>query len=530
MRRGLLSLALALVPSLAPASPTPPGPPAAPDKQREASRQFAQRLDHFADQLARRHVREVSREALLEAMITALFREARRPLPPDLRRQLGACATAAEPGQPPPLACPREDLLTRLRLGDGLDERRAWEVCCAAVTPLLDPHSGLISDADRRRAQGHENDRVGAGLVVSDDTGLSPMLVEAVLPGSPAARAGLRPGDRITHVAGAPLAKAAPAALRALKTHCASHHDLPLVPRDAPDAPKADAPPGVIRVEYVRPGHARPLAAEVLPGRFRAETVLGARRRGAGWDYFADAGLAHVRLTHLAKGTSDELRQALGGLGRRQLRGLVLDLRWCPGGFLNEAVAVAELFLGEATVATVQMRGRPDEVYRSTDGGKFRDFPLVVLVNGDTSGGAELIAASLQDHRRAVVVGSRTLGKASVQTPIALAAGMDFKVTSGTFARPGGQNLHRAAGATTADEWGVVPDEDFRVSPELGRRLRDWWASHSLRPAGDRERHPLDQPGADPQQAFALTLLRRRAEQATRLTAVAVRLPAWPRP
>src|SRR5262249_36382320 len=159
------------------------------------------------------------------------------------------------------------------------------------------------------------------------------------------------------------------------------------------------------------------------------------------WDYFADdkSRLGHVRIGALGKGTADELRLALLDLQRRKMRGLVLDLRWCPGGFLTEAVQVAELFLGEGTIATVKMRDRPDDVYRSPDGGKFRQFPIVVLINGDTVGGAELIAAALQDHRRAIVVGQRTRGKASVQTPIVVAPGLDFKVTSGTFVRPSGK-------------------------------------------------------------------------------------------
>src|SRR5262249_58851975 len=129
----------------------------------------------------------------------------------------------------------------------------------------------------------------------------------------------------------------------------------------------------------------------------------------------------------------------LAGLAERKVRGLILDLRWCPGGYLNEAVEVADLFLGAGVVATVKSRGREDTVYRSTDGGKFRDCPVVVLVNGETSGGAELIAAALQDHKRACVVGQRTLGKASVQTPLAVGVeGTGFKLTSGTFVRPAG--------------------------------------------------------------------------------------------
>src|SRR5262249_50252607 len=199
----------------------------------------------------------------------------------------------------------------------------------------------------------------------------------------------------------------------------------------------------------------------------------------------------------LGRGTADELRGVVAGLKDAKMRGLVLDLRWCPGGYLNEAVESADAFLGTGVIATVKARNREDSVYRSTDANKLRGFPLVVLVNGDTSGGAELIAAALHDHKRAVVAGQRTLGKASVQTPLHLGLeGVGLKLTSGTFQRPSGKNLHRFPESTLNDDWGVRPDvgAEFRLSAELGRRLRDWWHLQSLRPGASRERLPLDDP------------------------------------
>src|SRR5262249_14493934 len=143
----------------------------------------------------------------------------------------------------------------------------------------------------------------------------------------------------------------------------------------------------------------------------------------------------------------------------------------------------------------------------------FRGCPVVVLVNGETSGGAELIAAALQDHKRACVVGQRTLGKASVQTPLAVGVeGTGFKLTSGTFVRPAGKNLHRFPDSKAEDFWGVLPDEDARLSPELGKRLKGWWTLMSLRPGRSRERLALDDPRADPQPQLALAALRRRVK------------------
>jgi carboxyl-terminal processing protease len=266
-------------------------------------------------------------------------------------------------------------------------------------------------------------------------------------------------------------------------------------------------------VTYRRAGTER--TAELWPERFRPETVLGvARRDDNTWNYLADTKLriAHLRIAALGRGSAGELRGVLGELDK--LGGLLLDLRWCPGGYLNEAVETAEMFLGKGVIATVRSRGHEEQVFRSLDGGhKLRSFPMVVLVNGDTSGGAELIAAALQDHKRAAVAGQRTLGKASVQTPLYLGVeGVAMKLTSGTFLRPTGKNLHRFAESKPGDDWGVLPDADgdCRVSAELGHRLQDWWLALSLRPGSSRERLALDDAGADPQRQFALALLRRR--------------------
>src|SRR5262249_30538915 len=146
------------------------------------------------------------------------------------------------------------------------------------------------------------------------------------------------------------------------------------------------------------------------------------REEGHRWNYWVDPKqkLAHVRITVLAKGTSDELLEVLSRLKDDGMRGLVLDLRWTPGGYLDEATAIPALFLGDVPVATVRSRKEEPETYRGSAACRFPDLPLVVLVNGETSGGAELIAAAMQDHKRAKVVGQRTLGKGSVQRPMSL--------------------------------------------------------------------------------------------------------------
>src|SRR5262249_46860379 len=194
------------------------------------------------------------------------------------------------------------------------------------------------------------------------------------------------------------------------------------------------------------------------------------------------------------------LSQAVADLQRQGMRSLILDLRWCPGGFLNEAVNIALFFVGARKVATVKTRDGHQVEYAQgaglppaggPDDKQLATLPLVVLVNGSTSGAAELIAAAVQDYNRGKIAGQRTLGKASVQTPL-MQVQFDekmLKLTTATFSRPSGKNLHRFRDSKESDDWGVRPDErfEFRVSAELDRRLQGWWQLQTLRPGRSRE-------------------------------------------
>src|SRR4029077_1400192 len=95
--------------------------------------------------------------------------------------------------------------------------------------------------------------------------------------------------------------------------------------------------------------------------------------------------IAHVRIASLGNNTPEDLEQALVLLTSEGMRGLILDLRWCPGGYLEKSVDVARLFLGECNVATIRSRTQGENTYRSHGGNKYLDFPVLVLVNGETS-------------------------------------------------------------------------------------------------------------------------------------------------
>jgi carboxyl-terminal processing protease len=533
MRRYLF-VAVLLLAGVASAAPGPNRPGGTEDrsKLRSEAKSFARHLYQLVGQVSELYVRPIAAEELYTAALTSLFRAARKMPPRDLRAQVRQAinlTAAIRARSSADLDCtttvsPCERLLSRLReqLGaaDSLAGGKDLLAACKGMLGLLDSHSGLITADEQRLSAGLDQESRGVGIEFPDHVGLAPLTVETVLLGGPAQRVGLRPGDVITHIDGKPIAKAPVEAIQALRTQRVLFTPPALTPGDNNGEPAEQTPP-LLRITYRRRGEAKERTATLVPERFRPECVLGVRRKDNNtWSYLLDEKekLAVIRLTSLSRDCDEDLRTVLEGLRQQKVRGLVLDLRWCPGGYLNESVKVAELFLGDGIITTERSRGKQDTVYRSSaEGSKFRDFAVVVLVNSETSGGAELIAAALQDHGRAVVIGQRTRGKGSVQMPLATGVtGVALKLTRGSFIRPSGKNLHRFPDSGADDPWGVIPDEDCRVSPELSKRLKEWHLLHALRPGTSRERLALDDPTADTQRRAAIELLRKRLERKAR--------------
>jgi carboxyl-terminal processing protease len=282
-----------------------------------------------------------------------------------------------------------------------------------------------------------------------------------------------------------------------------------------------------LRLTVLRSGRSEPLTASVGLSVYRPESVFGARRKFDGsWDYLLDPAerIGYVRVGGIRRGyremfTEDkslygshrEFRDALQSLDGSGARGLVLDLRWCPGGYLREATTIAMMLLNpeQSPVARQQDRlGNKESVPFEPVEHPAPNYPVIVLVNGETSGGGELIAAALQDYGRAVIAGQRTIGKASVQEADQLP--VPFRLTTRTFLRPNGKNLQRFPDSKWSDDWGVRPDEgrELPLTAEAGRRLKDWWMLQTLRPPGDPEALPLDDPENDPQRQAAVQMLR----------------------
>jgi carboxyl-terminal processing protease len=151
-------------------------------------------------------------------------------------------------------------------------------------------------------------------------------------------------------------------------------------------------------------------------------------------------------------------------LEKSDFKGLVIDLRFNPGGLLKSATDISDLFVAEGVIVTTEGRNTVPRVVTARKSGTYEGFPIAILVNHHSASASEIVAACLQDHHKAIVIGERTWGKGSVQNVIELEDGRSaLKLTTASYHRPSGRNIHREEGAKDSDEWGVSPDKGYEV-------------------------------------------------------------------
>jgi C-terminal peptidase prc len=501
-----------------PAGPVPVPAAASPTLHVE-SMQFAQTLNQLFALIENDYVRPVSRADMAEAAIRGLYDAVREPIPAELSHEIHRADEFQLIAQ-----------LTRVResLGnhESLRGKGAMLIAMQALPRALDPYSGVTPLREQDPRVEGTGDLIGAGLefaiapvppnvrgVVLDATPMifdervparpaapaGPIRVTNVIPGGPAQRAGMRPGDLVVKIEGLP--PEAPAFQTALQ---GLQHVTNGVQFNANE----------MRVTVLREGAPAPLDFRFTRTRFHPESVFGVSRRPDGtWDYLLGPAerLGYIRLGQIGTNDNLVLQAAVKSLQDESVRGLLLDLRWCPGGYLMESATMARMFLSpELPIATQRSRSpTPQPVEHYAVEVTATDIPIVVLVNGETSGGGELIAAALQDHGRAVVAGQRTVGKGSVQLGLTN-HGYPFKLTTGTFIRPNGKNFQRNPESKPGDDWGVRPDpeRELPVTAELSKWLKHSYTLQALRPPGDLGALPTDDPEADPQRQAAVRMLR----------------------
>ncbi|MGE5610424.1 MAG: S41 family peptidase [Bacillota bacterium] len=219
-------------------------------------------------------------------------------------------------------------------------------------------------------------------------------------------------------------------------------------------------------------------------------TVKGYQRKADNsWDYYCvpSRKIAYLRITQFNPTTFDEMQSTLTDLLKDGMKGLILDLRWNPGGRLDQAAEVVDLFLKDGVIVVSKYRNRPDDVKRATEPGTLPYFPMIVLVNERSASAAEIVAGSLMDNKRAAVLGQRSYGKGSVQELIPLDGNNgELKLTVAYYYLPSGRLVHRKEGAT---DWGVEPqivvpmDDDTKQKVELDRQRQEMFRPPTTGPA-----------------------------------------------
>lgn len=213
----------------------------------------------------------------------------------------------------------------------------------------------------------------------------------------------------------------------------------------------------------------------ITRAQINVQTVRGVRRDAENhWDYTLDPThhVGYIRITQFTDDTAQAVADVLEQFKAQDIRGLILDLRFNPGGLLDAAVKVSDYFLpGGKRIVSVKGRAVPEQVQKATDQNTLTTIPVVVLANEASASAAEIVTGALADNGRAKFVGSRTFGKGSVQQVRMLESGQGaLKITHAYYYLPNGRNIHRRENDET---WGVDPEDGFYVSmsPDQVRKM-----------------------------------------------------------
>jgi carboxyl-terminal processing protease len=364
-----------------------------------------------------------------------------------------------------------------------VDETRLLYGAVEGMVRTLDPHSSFM-DPRSYSALKEETEGEYGGVGLELATRGEEVVVVAPMDGSPAERAGFQPGDRLVEVDGMAISG---------KRETDAVHAL-------------IGPPGTrVVIKAQRAGWQEPRAFTLVRDVIHVVSVESK---------LFDRKLGYVKIKTFQDRTDQYLRKALEDLKAQaggQLGGLVLDLRHNPGGLLDQAVKVSDRFLEGGVIVTTKGRGgRHVEVERAHAKGTEPRYPMVVLVDGGTASASEIVAGALQDARRAVVIGTQTFGKGSVQTVIELEDGSGLKLTVARYYTPSGRSIQESGIAPDVWVKAGAADENApreRSLPGHFKAEESAAAASSLQPPPAQPRRP-DDPSDDAQLKVALDTLR----------------------
>lgn len=333
-----------------------------------------------------------------------------------------------------------------------VSDKKLIEDAIQGMLAGLDPHSAYLDpEAFKEMRIGTEGEFGGLGIEVTMENGF----VKVVTPidDTPAKKAGIETGDLIIRIDDTPV------------------KGMPL--NDA--VKKMRGKPGTkITLTIVREGASKPLVKTLTRAVIHIKSVKSR---------ILEPGYAYIRITQFQADTGDAMHKALRELKKQNggdLKGVILDLRNNPGGVLNAAVSVCNSFLTKGKIVYTEGRVADSQLtFNATPTHYANNAPMVVLVNGGSASASEIVAGALQDHKRAIIMGTKTFGKGSVQTILPMKNGSALKLTTARYYTPNGRSIQ----ARGIEPDVVVQERKFvdTDEPEKSDQLTEADLAHHLR-------------------------------------------------
>lgn len=291
----------------------------------------------------------------------------------------------------------------------------------------LDPHSSFLTKEEHEELMVEtkgEFSGIGIEITIKDRI----LTVVSPIEGTPAYKAGIKSGDKIIKVEGK------------------STQDMSLL-----DAVKQiRGPEGTdVKLTVMREGAEKPIDFTITRGVIPIQSVK---------HYALTPDIGYIRIANFQSDTAEDVSSALGELEKEgSLKGLVLDVRNNPGGLLAQAIEVSDLFVDSGIIVSTKGRGNDHNIKATArKNTTVREYPIIVLVNGGSASAAEIVAGALQDNKRALILGTRTFGKGSVQTILPLSDGSGLRLTTARYYTPSGKSIQSS---------GISPDIDIPFQP-----------------------------------------------------------------